>query len=283
MNGRLTEQWGPHAGLAHCVGEAAATVGREPTNIIVMADPRVSAQHARVWREGTRYVVEDMGSRNGTFVNGVRLTGPHQLTDGDVISLAGIAALSLLFALTATTVAVPRERLLWPERVLTTVLFTDIVRATAQVVTLGDQRWQQLLARHYALARHELGRWGGREVNTTGDGLIATFDHPVRAIGCAGAIRDAVQAVGLALRAGVHTGECERLGTDLSGVAVHITARVLALAGPGEILVTSTVKDLVTGAKVPFVDRGRRVLRGVHGAWRLYAMNEVDHPVMLPR
>ena len=159
-----------------------------------------------------------------------------------------------------------------PDRVLATVLFTDIVGSTTRAVELGDRRWRDLLFSHNAIVRHELERARGREVKTVGDGFLATFDGPARAIRCACAIRDAVRGLGLAIRAGLHTGECELIGDDVGGIAVHIGARVMARARPHEVLVSSTVKDLVTGSGVEFQDRGMHRLKGVPGAWRLYGV-----------
>jgi class 3 adenylate cyclase len=159
------------------------------------------------------------------------------------------------------------------DRILTTILFTDIVESTKRAVELGDQRWRDLLARHYQLVRGELVRHRGREINTAGDGFLASFDGPARAIRCALAIQnDAAEALGLQVRAGVHTGECVAEGDTLSGIALHIGARVAAEAGPREVLVSSTVKDLVAGAGLAFADRGTRTLKGVPGEWRLYAV-----------
>lgn len=159
-----------------------------------------------------------------------------------------------------------------PDRVLATVLFTDIAGATQKAVELGDRSWRQLLEEHHAVVRRELGRFRGREIDTTGDGFLATFDGPARAIRCAGAIVDAVKPLGVAVRAGLHTGECEIIGEKLSGIAVHIGARIVALALPGEVLVSSTVKDLVAGSGLRFKERGTHILRGVPGEWQLFVV-----------
>ena len=158
------------------------------------------------------------------------------------------------------------------DRVLATVLFTDIVSSTEQAARVGDRRWKELLATHDALLGAELERFRGRMVKSTGDGALATFDGPGRAIRCACAIRDSVRPLGIDLRAGLHTGEIELRGDDVAGMAVHIGARVSALAGAGEVLVSSTVKDLVAGSGIEFEDRGERELKGVPGSWRLYAV-----------
>ncbi len=162
-----------------------------------------------------------------------------------------------------------------PDRVLATVLFTDVVGSTARAAELGDRSWRELLARHHALVRRELERWRGREVDTAGDGFLATFDGPARAIRCACAARDAVRDLGLELRAGLHTGECEIVGSNVAGIAVHIGARVAALAGAGEVLVSSTVRDLVAGSGIVFSERGEHELKGVPEKWRIYAVDGV--------
>jgi class 3 adenylate cyclase len=157
-----------------------------------------------------------------------------------------------------------------PERVLATVLVTDIVGSTGQATALGDRAWRELLQRHDDASRREFERFRGREVKQTGDGFLATFDGPARAVRCAAAIRDALAPLGLSLRTGVHTGECELRGADVSGIAVHIAARVGAAAAPGEVLVSSTVRDLVIGSGLEFEERGERELAGIPGSWRLF-------------
>lgn len=158
------------------------------------------------------------------------------------------------------------------DRVLATVLFTDIVDSTRRAAEMGDRDWHALLDAHDAIVRVQLNRFRGREVNSTGDGFLATFDGPQRAIRCAMAIRDAVQALGIQVRAGLHTGECEIRGDDIGGIGVHIGARVSALAGPDDVLVSSTLRDLVIGSGLEFEERGSHQLKGVPGEWRLYAV-----------
>jgi pimeloyl-ACP methyl ester carboxylesterase len=160
-----------------------------------------------------------------------------------------------------------------PNRVLATVLFTDIVGSTEQARKLGDRRWRELLERHHTLVRGYLDHYAGREVDTAGDGFLATFDGPARAIRCAAAAVTGVRSLGLEIRAGVHTGECERFGDKVAGLAVHTGARVAGTAGAGEVLVSQTVKDLVAGSGIEFEDRGRHELKGVPGEWRLYAVS----------
>ncbi len=163
-----------------------------------------------------------------------------------------------------------------PESVLATILFTDIVGSTMRAAELGDRAWRELLEQHHELARRELVRYRGEEKDTAGDGFFATFDGPARAIRCAQAIVDGMRELGLEVRAGVHTGECELHEGKVAGLAVVIGARVSALAGGGEVLVSQTVKDLVAGAGVEFEDRGEHELKGVPGSWRLYAVADVD-------
>jgi class 3 adenylate cyclase len=159
-----------------------------------------------------------------------------------------------------------------PDRALLTVLFTDIVGSTERAAAVGDRRWRELLDAYVETARRQLERFRGREIDVAGDGLFAVFDGPARAIRCACAIRDAVARLGLEVRAGVHTGECEVAGSKISGIAVHTGARVAAAAGPQEVLVSGTVRDLVAGSGIRFDDRGTHVLKGLPGDWRLFAV-----------
>jgi pimeloyl-ACP methyl ester carboxylesterase len=158
-----------------------------------------------------------------------------------------------------------------PDRVLATVMFTDIVGSTERAAELGDSRWGELLSTHQTAVRRELTRFHGREVKTLGDGCLATFDGPARAIRCGRAIAEVARSLGLEVRIGLHSGEVELIGEDVSGIAVHIAARVGALATPGEVLASSTVKDLVAGSGIPFVDRGAKRLKGIPDEWRLFA------------
>jgi class 3 adenylate cyclase/alpha-beta hydrolase superfamily lysophospholipase len=158
------------------------------------------------------------------------------------------------------------------ERVLTTVLFTDIVASTQHAASLGDREWRAVLDEHDRIVREQLRRFRGHEIKTMGDGFLASFDGPARAIRCAEALGDATSSLNVKLRMGLHTGECEVRGDDLGGLAVHIAARIGALAGVGEVLVSSTVKDLVIGSGIDFADRGEHELKGVPGSWRLFAV-----------
>jgi class 3 adenylate cyclase len=159
-----------------------------------------------------------------------------------------------------------------PDRVLATVLFTDLVGSTEHAAEIGDRRWRDLLEQHHATIRRELARYEGRELDTAGDGFFATFDGPARAIRCAGAIVRAVRPLQLEVRAGLHTGEVELVDGKVAGIAVNIGARVAGQAGPGEVLVSGTVKDLVAGSGLEFEDRGTSVLKGIPGEWRLFAV-----------
>jgi len=158
-----------------------------------------------------------------------------------------------------------------PERMLATVLFSDIVDSTSRAIELGDRQWRELLERHHALVRRELLRHRGREIDSVGDGFFASFDGPARAIRCAAAIVDAVKGLGIQVRAGLHTGECEIADGKVAGIAVHTGARVAAQAAPDEVLVSSTVRDLVAGSGLRFSDRGTHPLKGIPGEWRLFA------------
>ena len=198
----------------------------------------------------------------------VELTGPDHipwLTDGDAVTdeieefLTGV-----------------RHRP-EPDRVLATVLFTDIVGSTEKAASVGDRRWHDLLDVHHALVRRELDTFRGREIDTAGDGFLAAFDGPARAIRCACAISDNVHSLGIEVRAGLHTGECEIMGDKLGGIAVHIGARIAALACAGEVLVSSTVKDLVAGSGLSFLDRGTQPLKGVANDWHLFAVGRHPH------
>jgi class 3 adenylate cyclase len=218
-------------------------------------------------RAGVRYIRAECGRYLGDHIPGARyveLPGDdYAFYAGDVEALLGPVAEFL-----TGKRAMPAAD---DDRVLATVLFTDIVDSTQRAAALGDRAWRELLERHDRTCRDEITRFRGREVATTGDGFLATFDGPARGVRCALAIRDAVRRLGLEIRAGLHTGECEWRGENLAGIAVHIGARVTAAAAPGEVLASSTVKDLVVGSGLSFVDRGRHTLKGVSGEWQLFA------------
>ena len=159
-----------------------------------------------------------------------------------------------------------------PERVLATVLFTDIVGSSEKAASLGDRAWRELLERHHELVRRQLVRFRGREVDTAGDGFFASFDGPARAIRCACAVADSMSDLALDVRVGLHTGECELIDGKVAGIAVHTGARVATMAQPGEVLVSNTVKDLVAGSGLEFDDRGTHKLKGIPGEWQLYSV-----------
>jgi class 3 adenylate cyclase len=199
-------------------------------------------------------------------ISGAKLV---ELPGDDYLFFVGDAALLLDAIEEFLTGQLPAHH---TDRVLASVLFTDIVGSTKTAARLGDRRWQELLATHDTLVRVEVERFRGRLVKSTGDGIMATFDGPGRAIRCACAIRDAIRSLGIEVRAGLHTGEIELHGDDIGGIAVHIGQRVSALAGPGEVLVSRTVTDLVAGSGIEFMDRGEHELKGVPGVWRLYGV-----------
>ena len=209
--------------------------------------------------EGGRYLAEHIpGARY------IELPGKdHILFVGDN---AGEIADAIQEFLTGSRVPVPVDR------VLATVLFTDIVGSTEKAAALGDSRWRNLLDKHHATIRSNLARFRGHEVKTTGDGILATFDGPARGVRCACAVAEEIRPLGIDVRAGLHTGECEMMGDDVGGIAVHIGARVASLAGAGEVLVSRTVKDLVADSGLRFTDRGSQALKGVPGEWQIYAV-----------
>lgn len=227
-----------------------------PTLVLHRTGDRVVSVHAGRWLAsripGARFV--ELPGRD------------HTPWAGDVEAVAGEIEEFITGARSAAPVEV--------DRVLATVLFVDIVASTERAAALGDRRWRELLERYYAVVRNELSRHRGREVKTVGDGVLATFDGPARGIRAARAMVEGAAAIGLETRAGLHAGECEVMGDDIGGIAVHIGARVAALAAPGEVLVSSTVKDLVAGSGIAFSERGVHQLRGVPGEWSLFAASE---------
>jgi pimeloyl-ACP methyl ester carboxylesterase len=228
--------------------------------------PTIQAPTLVIHRRGDRMVNVELGRYLADNIPGAKLV---ELDGDDHLFFTGDADAVLDEVeefLTGSRPAPPVQR------VLATVLFTDVVGSTERAVELGDDRWRQLLRSHDAQVRRQLERFQGREVNTTGDGFVATFDGPARAIHCATAIRDAVRAIGLDVRAGLHTGEVEMSKGDIAGIAVHLAARVAATAGSGEVLVSRTVVDLVAGSGLTFADRGVHTLKGVPGDWQLFAV-----------
>ncbi len=229
--------------------------------------PLVQVPTLVLHRTGDRVVSVHAGRYLGEHIPGakyVELPGrDHATWAGDVDGLLG----EIEEFLTGARAAPPDDT----DRVLATVLFTDVVGSTARAVEIGDKKWRDLLERHNGVVRNELTRFRGREVKTIGDGFLATFDGPARGVRAAQAIVSGVRDIGLEVRSGLHTGECEMLGEDVGGIAVHIGARIAAKAGPNEVLVSSTVKDLVAGSGIDFADRGEHELKGVPGEWHLFA------------
>lgn len=212
-----------------------------------------------------RYVFVDNGRYLANHIRGARFV---ELPGGDHIFHLGDsdALLDHVQEFLTGTKAVPDQ-----DRVLATVMFTDIVGATEHATRLGDRSWRDLLEKHHVLVRKELERYRGREVDTAGDGFFATFDGPARGVRCALAVRDSVRSLGIEVRAGLHTGECELIADKVGGIAVHIGARVMGVAGPGEVLASRTVKDLVAGSRLEFSERGLYELKGISGEWQLFA------------
>jgi class 3 adenylate cyclase len=253
------------------------TIGRLPRNDLELGwDPKVSRVHAALERLGATWMVEDEGlSTNGTYVNEQRLSGRRLLRDGDVIRTGGTILRFCVPAGESARTSVEREVVVEPptERIVATVLFTDIVDSTRRAAELGDQRWREVLARHNDVVRDALARFRGREVKTTGDGFLATFDGPARAVRCAEHVRNELEPLEVDVRSGLHTGEIELIGDDVGGIAVHIAARISAMADAGEILASSTVRDLVAGSGILFDDRGMHALKGIPDEWRIVAVS----------
>jgi class 3 adenylate cyclase len=262
----LRESWGRYERHSVSPGTAGAMVDminatdirgilpaiRVPALIVARADSPVEPAHGRYLAEriaGARYV--ELPGRGSLLWSG----------DQD-------ALLREIEHFVTGSRPAPRH-----DRVLTTVLFTDIVGSTDRAAEIGDARWRELLAEHDQLVRRALDRFEGREVKTTGDGFLATFDGPARAIRCAEAIHEFLRAIGVAVRAGLHTGEIDLVDGDVGGIAVHLGARVMAEADAGETVVSSTVRDLVVGSEIAFEDRGEHHLKGVPGTWRLFAVS----------
>ncbi|MFN2464402.1 MAG: adenylate/guanylate cyclase domain-containing protein [Candidatus Dormibacteria bacterium] len=229
--------------------------------------PLVQAPTLVLHRTGDRVVSVHAGRYLADHIAGARFV---ELPGPDHVTWAGDVDRGLDEVEEFVTGVRP-SRVVEPDRVLSTILFTDIVGSTERAVELGDQRWRELLQRYYAAADAHVGSRRGRVVKTTGDGLLACFDGPGRGVQAAQALTQAARVMGLETRTGLHTGECELLGSDVGGIAVHIGSRVAGLAAPGEVLVSSTVKDLVAGSGLRFDDRGAHELKGVPGTWQLYA------------
>jgi class 3 adenylate cyclase/pimeloyl-ACP methyl ester carboxylesterase len=258
-----------HAALPSVQAPCLVIVGADQPDI----DPDVFAQHNPAFRE-----LLDAGEQvpDGWFGEHGRYLAEH-VPQGRFVELEGVnhypwfAGHDRIVAEVEEFVTGARS-VIASDRVLSTLLFIDIVESTARAVELGDRRWRELKQSFYDLVRRHLVRFGGIEVDAEGDGVFMRFDGPARAVTCACAIRDGVQGLGLEIRAGIHTGEIELGGKDVSGLAVHIGARVIGLAEPNEVLASRTVKDLVAGSGIAFVDRGMHELKGVPDAWQVYAV-----------
>ena len=229
--------------------------------------PTIQAPTLVIHRTGDRVIPVAAGRSFARHVPGARLL---ELPGDDHIFFVGDNADEIADAIEEflTGARAPIE----VDRVLATVLFTDIVGSTEKAAALGDRRWGDLLENHHVTIRRNLTRFRGHEVKPTRDGVLATFDGPARGVRCACAIADEIRPLGIEVRAGLHTGECEMTDDDVGGIAVHIGARVAALAGAGEVLVSGTVKHLVAGSGLRFGDRGSQSLKGVPGEWRIFAV-----------
>jgi class 3 adenylate cyclase len=227
---------------------------------------RISAPTLVVHRESCDFCPPDNGRYIAEHISGARLV---ELPGADALYWVGDTA-PMLDEIEEFVTGVRGG--FGADRVLTTIMFTDIVGSTQRAAILGDVRWRDLLDNHDTIVRHELERFGGFEVNTAGDGFVASFPSPSAAIACADSLVDAIRVLGIEIRVGIHAGEVEVRGDDVAGMAVHIGARVAALAGPSEVLVSSTVRDIVTGSRHRFADRGEHELKGVPGQWRLCAL-----------
>ncbi|HEV3234391.1 MAG TPA: adenylate/guanylate cyclase domain-containing protein [Candidatus Dormibacteraeota bacterium] len=283
------------------IGREDPSTGALPDIDLTQVDVKrvVSRRHAEVSYRDNGAELRDVGSTNGTYINGTQLPVLvfRPLNAGDRVSFGGVNMTyrdqaewpdeitpewdrQTLMSRQSEKVfpAAPEHTSgskLEPDRVLATVMFTDIAQSTVRAVELGDRQWLELLHSHHALVRVYLKQFGGREIDTAGDGFLAVFASPASAIRCALAIREGANGLGMQVRSGLHTGECLMLGNDIGGIAVHIAARVESKAIPDEVLVSATVKELVAGSGLGFRDRGARALKGVPGKWRLYAVESL--------
>jgi class 3 adenylate cyclase len=261
------QRWFTTYGRMSATPSAAVALGRMNTEIDIRSIlPAIHVPTLVLHRTGDRDVRVENGKFLAQNISGAKYV---ELAGEDHIWFVGDSD-AILDAVEEFLTGTRASRS--ADRQLMTVLFTDIVGSTERAHALGDKRWRSLLLQHNELVRRELSRYRGREVKTTGDGFLATFDGPARAIHCARAIRDATGRLEVPLRLGLHTGECEVLESDVGGVGVHLAQRVMAEAEPGEVLVSSTVKDLVAGSRLEFKERGVHSLKGIPGKWRLFAV-----------
>ncbi|MEA2645845.1 MAG: hypothetical protein QOE92_928 [Chloroflexota bacterium] len=294
---------------SNSVGREDPATGAVPDVDLTGFDDKrvVSRRHAEVVCDVGGVQVRDIGSTNGTTINGQPLPVHvfKGLDSGDELSFGGISLAYRVDAEWPAAVtaewdegtilrrlgdadpaalpapATPADgSMAEPDRVLATVLFTDIAESTVRAAEMGDREWMEELAEHRVLVRLKLKQFGGREIDTAGDGFLAIFSSPAAAIRCATAISEAATQMGLPIRAGLHTGECLMSGDSIGGIAVHIAARVQAKAEPGTVFVSSTVKELVAGSGLSFRDRGSRALKGVPGKWRLFSVEVAPVPAV---
>ena len=259
--------WATFQRLAASPGAAVAVMEMNKEIDVRPVLPTIHVPALVLHRKGDRVVHVEQGRYLAAHIRGARLVelpgADHTPWVGDMDPISNEVEEFLT----------GRRHEVEVDRVLATVLFADVVGSTERAAALGDRKWRELLGEYYALARRELARFRGREVDTAGDGFFAAFDGPARAIRCAEAISAGVEPLGVRIRTGLHTGECEVIGDKVGGIAVHIGARVAGLAGPGEILVSGTVRDLVAGSGIRFEERGAHTLKGVPGEWRLFAVS----------
>ena len=264
-NRAFEEWWGADAALGRQSRDGASADGDDlPRPICARSCRRSACRRSSRTRPRTSYIPIELGREVASLIPGARFIEYPGGTP-----TAGSSRSDSTTSRSSSPAAVSPSR---GDRVLATVMFTDIVGSTEHASRLGDGRWRELLDEHNSVVRTALERWRGTEVKTIGDGFLATFDGPARAVHCASEIVDGVTPLGLNVRTGLHTGECELVGDDVAGMAVHIGARVMAQAQAGEVLASSTVKDLVVGSGLRFEDRGSHELKGVPDEWRLYAL-----------
>jgi class 3 adenylate cyclase len=255
----------------------------------------VSRRHARLNCQANKFLLRDLGSTNGTWINGERLAPQvdRELQDGDLVRLGRVelfytttagwpedivaewdsGTLQMTLNESARAESGSASPLIEHERILATVMFTDITKSTDRLATVGDNAYREILFAHRQIVRDQLARFQGRELQTTGDGFLALFESPARSVRCACAIVDEVRSLGIEVRVGLHSGELDLNGDEVNGIAVHIAARVSGKASGGEVMVSATVRDLVVGSELTFVDRGLRGLKGLPGRWRLYSVD----------
>ena len=276
-SGRLCDGFGVlYAGAIAFLADAAITLAAgttvPPRTAFSTIDLKLYLRRPVLPADGELIARATVAHRGQTIaIANCQITGP----DGALIAQAAGSVLILPGRGWERPVHVADEITAESGRVLTTVLFTDIVGSTRRAAELGDERWRQVLAEHHTIVREQIRRFRGREVDTAGDGFLIAFDGAARAVRCAIAVRQHLRRIGLEVRAGVHAGECEESGGKLVGIAVHIGSRLLGIAQPGEVLVSSTVKDLVAGSGIDFDDRGEHTLKDIAGQWHLYTARAV--------